>query len=43
MRILIHRDNLLTPNSDEALRETRRLQAAILNEREVFKNLLGRN
>ncbi|KAL2872037.1 uncharacterized protein BJX67DRAFT_96873 [Aspergillus lucknowensis] len=28
---------------DEALRETRRLQAAILTEREVFKNLLGRN
>ncbi|KAL3449524.1 hypothetical protein BJX65DRAFT_39982 [Aspergillus insuetus] len=28
---------------DEALRETRRLQAAILNEREVFKNLLGHN
>ncbi|KAI9371407.1 hypothetical protein BJX61DRAFT_30187 [Aspergillus egyptiacus] len=28
---------------DEALRETRRLQAAILTEREVFKNILARS
>ncbi|KKK24679.1 hypothetical protein AOCH_004911 [Aspergillus ochraceoroseus] len=33
----------LQSDRDEALRETRRLQTAIFTEREVFKNLLGRN